>query len=149
MARALKLTPAVSKALLDALRMGATQRLACQYAGISEDTLARWRDLGSRGRAPYADFAEAFTRAQGTLAVALLAKIEAAATDDWRAAAWKLQHRFPKDYGLKVELTGDADNPVQVLHAMPQDQLDARITQLLRQCGYDGGQNALPEGDTP
>jgi len=144
MARASKLTPVVSKALLDALRMGATQRLACQYAGISEDTLARWRALGTQGRKPYADFADAFTRAQGTLAVALLAKIEAAAAVDWRAAAWKLQHRFPRDYGLKVELSGDATNPVQVLQALPQDQLDARIQALLAQTGY-GPAAAAPE----
>jgi hypothetical protein len=38
-----------------------------------------------------------------------------------------------------VILTGDAANPVTLLHAMPQADLDALITRLLRQTGYASG----------
>ena len=44
-----------------------------------------------------------------------------------------------------VQLTGDADNPLRHLHELPQDQLDARITRLLRDCGYAGDHEGLPE----
>jgi hypothetical protein len=54
-----------------------------------------------------------------------------------------------------VELTGDPDNPVRHLHELPQADLDALITRLLRQTGYaggpvpgyGGGHAALPEGN--
>lgn len=63
---------------------------------------------------------------------------------DWRAAAWRLQHRYPQDYGAKLKISGDADNPLRVLHTMPQEQLDVRILQLWRQCGYDARPAAVP-----
>ncbi len=108
--RAPKRTPAHAKRLLDALRMGATDGLACAYAGISVDTLARWR-------AADAEFAEALTRARGELAIGLLAKIEAAAAHDWRAAAWKLERRYPEEYGRQiVQHQGDPQAPVEILH---------------------------------
>jgi transposase len=128
MARTSKCTAALTQRLLDALSVGATHRLACEYAGIDQATLYRWLAKGAAsGAPPYRAFCEAFTRAQGIAAVGWLAKIEAAAQDgDWRAAAWKLERRYPDEYGkqvhdvhhaftgpLHVELTqyGDAPDP--------------------------------------
>lgn len=133
-----KRTPEVEKRLLDALRLGSTQRLACQYAGISEDTLARWRGQS-------AEFADALTRAQGELALTLLAKIEQAAARDWRAAAWKLEHRFPKEYGRQIlTVEGDSANPLTHLHTLPQAEFDALLASRLRDAGY-----TLPPGPAP
>lgn len=100
--RKTKLTPELQKNLLDAISVGATHRLACQYAGINQDTLYTWLNKGLEGKPPYADFSEQFMRAQGRSAVGWLAKIEAAGNEDWRALAWKLERRFPHDYGKTV-----------------------------------------------
>lgn len=97
MARPTKYTPETAKKITDAIRLGATFGLACQYAGISEDTLARWRDR-------YAGFAEKLREAEGQGAIGWLAKIEKSANDgDWRAAAWKLERRYPEQYGRTVQ----------------------------------------------
>jgi hypothetical protein len=56
-----------------------------------------------------------------------------------------------------VILTGDAANPVRHLHELPQAQLDALITRLLRQTGYASGPapvldpdpGAPPEAEAP
>ncbi len=44
-----------------------------------------------------------------------------------------------------IELTGAADSPVEVLHRLPQADLDALITRLLRQTGYPAGAVASEE----
>jgi hypothetical protein len=94
--RRTKYSPEVVKRLTDAIRLGATYELACAYAGISEDSFARWR-------AKYADFAEAIKEAEGGAAVGWLARIEQAAKDGtWQAAAWKLERRYPEQYGRQV-----------------------------------------------
>jgi hypothetical protein len=41
-------------------------------------------------------------------------KIKAAASLDWRAAAWILERRYPADYGRNVlEVTGSAGGPLK------------------------------------
>ena len=107
MARQTKYTPERSKRLLDAIRMGATYELACNYAGISPDTFDRWRKA-------HADFAEQVKEAEGAAAVGWLAKIEKAANDgEWQAAAWKLERRYPQMYGRRVqEMQGKDGGPL-------------------------------------
>jgi len=96
MARPTKYTPEAVKKITDAIQLGATHELACKYAGISEDSLARWQ-------ARYADFAAAIKEAEGSGAVGWLLRIEAAAKNgSWQAAAWKLERRYPEQYGRTV-----------------------------------------------
>lgn len=96
MARPTKYTEETAKKICDAIRIGATYELAAAYAGISADTFARWR-------ANNAGFAEKLREAEGQGAIGWLAKIEKAANDgDWRSAAWKLERRYPEQYGRQV-----------------------------------------------
>jgi hypothetical protein len=57
---------------------------------------------------PFVEFYEATQKAESEGAMGWLAKIELAANDgNWQAAAWKLERRYPHDYGRQVkELTG-------------------------------------------
>lgn len=96
MARRTKYTPEVVQRLETAIAAGATYRLACGYAGISEDTLANWRRQRS-------DFSDLLTRAEASAALRWLARIEQAGTEDWRALAWKLERRYPQEYGRTVQ----------------------------------------------
>ncbi len=107
-------TPECAKKITDAIRVGATFRLACMYAGISEDTFANWRTR-------YSDFSDAIKEAEGAGAVGWLAKIEKAANDDnWQAAAWKLERRYPKEYGRQViEQEHSGGMTIKVVYADP------------------------------
>ena len=103
MARKTKLTPKTQKAIVDALSVGATHRIACEYAGITQDTFYRWLNQGEAGKSPFSEFSEQVARTQGRAAVGWLAKIDAAANEgDWRAVAWKLERRYPQEYGRTV-----------------------------------------------
>lgn len=96
MARRSKLTPQTQKRILDAIKLGATYELAAKYGGISYETFNEWR----KGKPA---FSEALAQAEGDGALIWLAKIEKAASDgDWRAAAWKMERRYPDTYGRTV-----------------------------------------------
>lgn len=104
--------------LLTAVRSGLPFHLAAEAAGISETTFYEWqRGIFPRGadKALKASFSEELTRARGYSAARLMTIIQSAAPDDWRAAAWILERRFPKDFGKHVlEVTGDDGGPLQV-----------------------------------
>jgi hypothetical protein len=109
MARPSKYTPECVKKILEAIRLGATYRIACQYAGINEVTFERWR-------ASKVDFADNIREAEGVGAIKWLAQIEKAGNDgDWKALSWKLERRFPQEYGRTVqEVQGKDGGPIEV-----------------------------------
>ena len=119
MAAPSKLTPDTQARIVQALRLGATFELAAQYGGVSYDTFNNWRKRGeaeldrmARARTrtdagpdelPFVQFFEATKAAEADAVVGWLAKIEKAASDgNWQAAAWKLERRYPQDYGRTV-----------------------------------------------
>lgn len=89
-------TPETRDKLCQAIELGATYKLACQYAGISEATFYAWK-------ADDLEFLEAINKAEGKGAVSHLARIKQASTDgNWQASAWILERRYPDEYGRRV-----------------------------------------------
>jgi transposase len=109
MARKTKYTEERAQRIIQAVEVGATYRLAAAYAGITDDTLTNWRKR-------YSDFSERLVAAEGRAGIRWLSRIEEAAKDDWRAAAWKLERRHPEEYGKSVQqLEGSVEQRVTVL----------------------------------
>ncbi len=103
MARPSKYTPETVKKITDAISMGATYELAAGFAGISYELFRQWREK-------HVAFFDAVKQAEGRAAVGWLAKIEQAANNgQWQAAAWKLERRYPSDYGRTVIDHGNKD----------------------------------------
>jgi transposase len=88
--------------LEQAILIGATYELAALYAGVSKRTFERWRkefDTAKDGT-PLAQLRDRLLQAEGRAAVTWLAKIEKAASEgNWQAASWKLERRYPDQYG--------------------------------------------------
>jgi hypothetical protein len=111
MARPTKYTPETVQKLTQAIELGATYELACNYAGIEYSTFSKWK-LNKP------ELVDAVRLAEGKAAVKWLAKIEAAAADHWQAAAWKLERRYPQDYGRTVQEqqhTGKDGTPFEIV----------------------------------
>ena len=131
MGRQLQLTPDVTLKICQAIALGATYEIAAMYGGISRSTFYEWLKRGDADGAeePYAGFADAVRNAEAAGAIGLLAKIEQAANaGTWQAAAWKLERRYPKDYGRTVsEVTGPDGAPVgagsSIVFYLPQKHL--------------------------
>ena len=139
MARTTKLTAAVSKTICDAIGEGISLEGAAELANVSPSTAYEWfqRGLGEdpRGRGSsraFAEFAESLTRARAEAELReMRAIVKAAAEGDWRAAAWRLERRYPKQYGrqqrvehstadgkpLKVDISILSDDELAVLRA--------------------------------
>lgn len=94
--RKTKYTPDTVKRITDAIGMGATYEIAAAFGGIHVATFYDWINKKS-------EFSDSVKRAEGVAAVGWLAKIEKAANDgNWQAAAWKLERRYPQQYGRTV-----------------------------------------------
>jgi hypothetical protein len=97
------LTPEVEAKILGGIRDAAMSfREACAYAGISDDTLGRRRKADP-------EFAARVEHAREMSKVKLVTLISKSALNDWRAAAWMLEHRWSKEFGrqrLETEQSG-------------------------------------------
>lgn len=114
--------------IVAALRAGNYFDVSCEYAGIAASTGFKWM---ARGRAevarrekpsvkegskewnaeqPFVEFLQAISRASSEVQVKNVALIQKAAEGDekkaidpdWRAAAWFLERRHPKQWGKQV-----------------------------------------------
>jgi hypothetical protein len=105
-----KMTPERIKAVLNAIELGAPFRHAAWYAGISEDTLARWRKKSAAN-------ADSIKEAEAKALIGRLARIRKAEDDHWQAAAWWAERRYPQEFGKTVQeqqITGKDGAPLVV-----------------------------------
>jgi transposase len=99
-----KFTDDVKQKLIKALKLGATHDIAASYAGVSRSLFYEWKAKGEAGDPEFTEILDAIRLAEAIGAIGWLEKIEAAANDgNWQAAAWKLERRYPRDYGKTVQ----------------------------------------------
>jgi transposase len=135
--KAIDITSHIDK-LVQALLVGATYDLAARFAGISHDTFLRWRKQAETAKpgTPLAALRDRLSEVEGQAAIGWLAKIEMAATaGNWQAAAWKLERRYPEQYGReavkKVALTTpDGTQPYRVTVVYEDNQSTAETEAL-------------------
>lgn len=98
--RPVKFNQEVAETIIKHLRLGGFLNHAAAMARVSYDAVRDWIDRGNAGDPRFAQFASDVGHAQGEHAARLQSVItRAAMTSDWRAAAWGLERRFPKEYG--------------------------------------------------
>lgn len=136
------LTDDTIERIVTALSQGATYLLAAKYGGVSYNTFNEWCKRGAKElerregdvkegtplwekEQPFVDFYERVQNAEATAAIGWLAMIQKSATDgNWTAAAWKLERRYPQDYGRKtVDVThsGKDSNAIEVRYVGDND----------------------------
>ena len=102
-----------------ALRLGCTYKLACSYAGIAFETFNTWRSEKP-------EFSDLIKKAEGEAAVRWLQTIEDAASDGaWQASAWRLERRYPQDYGKGLKHSGETQ-PSLILHMGCEHETEER-----------------------
>lgn len=117
--RARKDTPETREKILNAIREGAPFRHACMFAGISEDTFMRWREIDP-------DFADQVKLAEGQFTMVHLHNIrqhglpirnsrgDIIAPGSWQASAWLLERKYPQEFGRRtVEVTGRGGGAIE------------------------------------
>ena len=114
-----KLDPATTERVVSLIRAGNYLEVAATASGIHRSTLYRWMRQGrdqKRGR--YRKFLTAVEKAQAEAESRDVALIAKAASEDWKAAAWRLERKAPRRYAARVQL------------AVQQEQFE-RVLQLI------------------
>ena len=89
-----KLNDETKSRLGQAIKLGMTNKLAAQYAGVSESTFYSWRQRGVAGDPEYLELLESLKRAEAESAAHCLAVIKKSAQEgNWTSAAWLLERR--------------------------------------------------------
>ncbi|KKN72124.1 hypothetical protein LCGC14_0414100 [marine sediment metagenome] len=121
----MKLTKKIQNKILHAVYQGATISILCRYAGVSRDTFRGWLEKGVQDlqaddrKTVEAEFALRFATMEAEAAESWLSHINAAAPEDWRAAAWLLERRFRDDYGKEIKVKSDSTTPILVVTGIP------------------------------
>lgn len=99
------------------LERGNYLETAAACAGISKDTLFRWLKAGAReSKGPLRGFSDSVKRAMAKSEASDVDLIGRAALENWQAAAWRLERKYPERWGRRDRMTlaGDPDAPVVI-----------------------------------
>lgn len=135
-----KLTPKIQEEILRVIKSGNYIETACAYVGINKSTFYEWLKRGAREKdrveknprakvrkseKPYVDFSNAVEKALAQAEIRDVAIIGKAAEENWQAAAWRLERKFPERWGRKekyaLEHTGKDGGPIETSHT---EQID-------------------------
>ncbi len=101
-----KCTPEVMDRLCAEMETLGFVGAACARAGVAKSTVAEWVLRGERGEEPFAEFSARWAQARARAQATLLENIRgAAASGDWRAAAWALERANPEEYPREPAIT--------------------------------------------
>lgn len=150
MARPTKLNAEIQKRITDTIRAGNYIETAAVFAGISKPALYDWLKRGARERARRAKgepanraegkflrFSNAVEEAQAEAEIRDVFSITNAAKDNWQAAAWRLERKFPDRWGRKkldIEHSGAVDTGTGqlalILQQLKEDDTGAEIDEI-------------------
>ena len=99
--RKTKLNEPRRKAIIEAIKLGATYEIAAEAAGVSRSTLWNWLRKGEEeSTGNFRTFLDTFKKAEAAAALGALRTIDAACREgDWKAAAYLLErrHNYKRD----------------------------------------------------
>lgn len=120
-----KFTEERADKIIRAIRAGNYIETAAALAGVHKSTLYEWMKRGAaeadrleadpkakplKSELPYLDFSDAVYIALAEAENNDVQAITAAAAEDWRAAAWRLERKFPDRWGRKDRLQAEVEN---------------------------------------
>lgn len=126
--------PKIAEDFLVAVRAGNYLHVAAAYAGLSKETPIEWRKRGARDARKgqdtvYSRFAASVDQAMGQAEVMSVAAIRSATKENWQAAAWLLERRYPDRWSRHVTID---------LSKCTDDQIESALSAI----AADGGEEA-------
>lgn len=130
-----KLSPEVTTQITRLIRVGNTNEIAADAAGISRTTFFSWMDRGTKGgrtNKPYRDFRQAVEQARAEAEATLVARIaKAAQNGSWSAAAWLLERSAPERWA-KLSERKNADSDETEAPTNPAEAIRDELAQRRR-----------------
>ena len=120
--------------LLKAIEAAMPLKHAAMLAGISYDTLNRWRIKGESelARPEFRDFCKSLRRSEAVAMQRLVTVVREAGEKDWKAATWMLERRFPDEFAKPqhVEHSGPKGQPIQTFTTVEPEVLQRMKRQV-------------------
>lgn len=91
----MKKTPELLDSIVGLIKEGVSYAQAAQAVGVGRSTLMRWKKEDQ-------DFRDTLKKAEAQSHVSMVSVITKAAKDDWKAAAWWLERRYPQRYARRT-----------------------------------------------
>ena len=147
--RPCKLTPALQEKIVELLELGIPPQKVCDRVNIAYSTYREWVQRGNGedpkdrpGNEQFADFSAQVNKAIAVGEINLLQSINNATKNDWRAAAWVLERRFPEHWSNNRRIKEQADKKVEQLLSnlfwlMPSDSYADLLKALSQIDGFD------------
>jgi len=144
--RKTKLTPELQEEVVKRIRAGNYIQVSCEAVGIGVSTYFEWLKKGEEGKKPYTEFTEAIKKAESEAQVNYVATVASHATDQWQAAAWCLERRFPDKWGrrdrldIKGEITAEkkVDKIEEKFSHMTEKELNQHVNKISEKMLYGG-----------
>lgn len=91
------------------IELGFTIKDTCEAVGIEQSTFFNWKNQGKRDKengikSEFLEFLESIKKGKHKIKQLMLSKIVQAADENWNAAAWWLERKYPENYSLRPEL---------------------------------------------
>lgn len=112
MARPTKLTPAITKKLLNFIRMGLPHKRAAECAGIGERTFYDWIRYAEEGKEGFSQFSQELKKAESEAQAKLIQDIQK--DPSWQSKAWILERRWADEWGRKEKYEIDHKGKIEV-----------------------------------
>lgn len=140
--RPLKLTADRITKIAKALRDGAYREQAATLAGIGRSTFYAWLERAEADRetdtpSPFRDLLDAVTRAEADAEAKAVGYVRVQAKQDWRAAAWFLERKYPHRWGRRLEVKHEGEVDIGKPRVVTPDTDERRlaVASLLRDSG--------------
>jgi hypothetical protein len=105
MSRTTILSEVIQNAMVEAIEAGNYASTAAESVGIGRSTHYEWMSKGEEGIEPYAGYTDAIKKAEANAQMQALSVVKNAMADNWQAAAWYLERKFPELFGRRDKLT--------------------------------------------
>ncbi len=116
--RPTSLTPELQDRIIDLLKVGVSKKAMCEALDLSEHTLRYWLARADDDIEPYRTFRSRFREAENKQKIWALKVLEQAASADpvkaWKAAAFILERRWPREFGTSGQLDLNVNQTQQV-----------------------------------
>jgi len=145
--------------LMQSIKAGAHTETAAAFAGIHRVTFYRWLKRGQaeikrvtetpraryrKSEAKYVELCNAIDHALAACEIGdIIITSKASQQGDWKAAAWRLEHRFKDRWGTKQEIDTKVSEPdggpVQIraqLEAMTPEELREKTRELIKEAEW-------------
>lgn len=108
-----KYTPEILLKTKELIELGLNYQDVCDSIGITRETFSQWQKK-------YSDFSDTVRVANAKVKEIALKSLRVGEMKDWKAAAWRLERRWPDEYKEKKEV--EVTKPSLVMDMFDDDE---------------------------